>query len=228
MSQLLNDPEQQIYHRVDDPVYDEFRQNIRERESFLNNISDIELNDRVRIWRTNRDIEKNCKEKMLKIEQREKAKKEKVSRLLCCRCLKKPKLNETQKRFEWLRNRTRRILKKKSRDDNFFRTDGSKQGMQGELETYTLRTNLEFNRKQTLSQNLVFALQTLMFAAIFLYGAKTIIENFRPNIWNETLDEWKALSKSAAHDAVDFAYSLTVFVLNMPENVYKLITKAQG
>jgi hypothetical protein len=67
---MLMNPDNQIYTRKadHDPVVEQFRQNIRDRENFHKNIKNIKLNDRIRIWRTNRDIESDCKEAMKKRE----------------------------------------------------------------------------------------------------------------------------------------------------------------
>ena len=65
---LLNDETVTIYHKVDDPVYESFRENVRLRDEFNNHISTIDLNDRVKIWRTHRNIEEDCKARLLKYE----------------------------------------------------------------------------------------------------------------------------------------------------------------
>jgi len=64
-----------IYHRVNDPVHDEFREYVKQRDEFNNHFSEIELNDRIKIWRTMRDVEGDTKKRFAKIEAREKAKK---------------------------------------------------------------------------------------------------------------------------------------------------------
>ena len=84
-------PDTEIYHKINDPVYENFRQNIRDRESFNNNIKNIKLNDRIRIWRTTRDIEQDCKKALAKKEKRDKDKQKRIKKWLYCGwCRKKP------------------------------------------------------------------------------------------------------------------------------------------
>lgn len=45
-----------------DPIYQEFRKNIKERDAFLTDgTKGLKLNDRIKIWRTKRDIENDTK-----------------------------------------------------------------------------------------------------------------------------------------------------------------------
>lgn len=69
---MLMNPDNEFYARTDDPVYEEFRKNIRDREQFNSKIQGIKLNDRIKIWRTNRRIEEDCKAILKKSEDKKK------------------------------------------------------------------------------------------------------------------------------------------------------------
>lgn len=78
-----------IYHKVNDPVYDEFRNHIKDRDEFNSHIKEIQLNDRIRVWRTLRDVEQDTKDRLAKIEKREAAKKKRLRKWLTCQCCRK-------------------------------------------------------------------------------------------------------------------------------------------
>tara|TARA_B110000305_G_C18986262_1_gene423969 strand:+ start:175 stop:399 length:225 start_codon:yes stop_codon:yes gene_type:complete len=71
-------PDNELYYRTDDPVYEEFRKNIRDRESFNKKIQGIKINERIKIWRTERNIDDDCKAILKKQEDRKAADKKKV------------------------------------------------------------------------------------------------------------------------------------------------------
>ena len=63
---LLSQRTAEIYSRKKDEleIYESFRKNIRDREAFNQDIKNIQLNDNIRIWRTNKAIEDDCKERL--------------------------------------------------------------------------------------------------------------------------------------------------------------------
>ena len=82
--QRLLDNNNTIYHKVDDPIYHEFRDHVKERDEFHTHIKEIEVNDRIKIWRTHRDVEKDTKERLQKYERKEHNKKVRKRRLMRC------------------------------------------------------------------------------------------------------------------------------------------------
>jgi hypothetical protein len=157
-----------IYHKVDDPIYDEFRSHVKERDEFNHHIKEIELNDRIKIWRTIRDVEKDTKERCAMIEEREKSKKKRMRKLMTCQCFRKKPISKEQKEQKWLKDRNNRILRqRKNADDNYMYMDQkpSQQGFQGELDPYP---NTNFYSIGTV---FTFA----MFIGLFLAGAFYII-----------------------------------------------------
>ena len=121
---MIKDETITIYHKVDDPVYDEFKENIRLRDEFKNHIKEIQLNDRVKIWRTLRDVEADTKERMAKIATREKAKKQRAHRWVTCQCFRKNPISAEQKQLIWLKDRNTRIKRQRNNaDDNYMYMD---------------------------------------------------------------------------------------------------------
>ena len=76
---MLMNPDNEFYARTDDPVYEEFRKNIRDREQFNKKIQGIKLNDRIKIWRTHRSIEDDCKAILQRQEEKKKKEKERIN-----------------------------------------------------------------------------------------------------------------------------------------------------
>ena len=70
-----------------DPVYQEFRKNIKLRDQFLANGTDD--HDRAKIWRTKRDIENDTKKKDQKRAKKEQAQIDRIKYVLLCGCLTK-------------------------------------------------------------------------------------------------------------------------------------------
>ena len=71
---MLLNPNEEIYHNANDPIYETFRQSIKDRENFRKNVINLKLNDKIRIWRTKRDIEEDCRKRMRATEQKKKKK----------------------------------------------------------------------------------------------------------------------------------------------------------
>jgi hypothetical protein len=115
---MLMNPDNEFYARTNDPVYEEFRKNIRDRESFNKKIQGIKLNDRIKIWRTNRNIEEDCKAILAKQEQKKKMEKERIHKYVLCGCLRKKKLSMARLKWMKLASRSKQILSKKS--DNHY------------------------------------------------------------------------------------------------------------
>lgn len=115
---MLLNPDNEFYHRVDDPVYEEFRRNIRDREAFNSRIHGIKLNDRISIWHTHRKIDDDCKAILKKQEDKKKADKAKVEKYLLCGCLRKKKISAARRQWMRLANRSKQILRRKS--DNHY------------------------------------------------------------------------------------------------------------
>ena len=60
---------------LSDPVYQEFRRNIKDRDHFLFQGEDeMEMDTRIKVWKVKRDIENDTKKKDAKRSKREKAK----------------------------------------------------------------------------------------------------------------------------------------------------------
>jgi hypothetical protein len=57
---------QEFFYKVDDPVYYEFRTNIKDKKEWNNKIKSIQLSAEKTIWRTDKDYEKICKEMLTK------------------------------------------------------------------------------------------------------------------------------------------------------------------
>ena len=182
---LIKDDDQLvIYHKVNDPIYDSFREHVKQRDEFNNHIKEIELNSRIKIWRTLRDVEKDTKERVAKIEAREKAKKSRLRRWLTCQCFRKRPITPEQRQMNWLKDRNNRILRqRKNADDNYMYMDQkpSSQGFQGELDPYP---NTNF---YSISTIFTFAL----FIGLFLVGAIYIINSLHPMLWSKLADEWQ-------------------------------------
>lgn len=96
---MLLNPDNEYYHRTNDSVYDKFRATIRDKEAFNREIKQIKLTDQIKIWRTNKAIEDDCKQAMARREKLEREKRERVEYYICCGCCrrKKPKLTAEQK-----------------------------------------------------------------------------------------------------------------------------------
>ena len=100
-----------IYHKVDDPIYDSFREHIKQRDEFNNHVKEIQLNDRIKIWRTERDIEKDCKEKLAKYEREQERKSTRMYRIMTCQWCRKKPISKEEKQENWLKQRNNRILR---------------------------------------------------------------------------------------------------------------------
>ena len=63
---MLLNPDNEFYARENEQeqIYDKFRQTIRDREAFNNEIKQIKLTDQIKIWRTNKAIEDDCRAAM--------------------------------------------------------------------------------------------------------------------------------------------------------------------
>lgn len=116
IKQLLMDPGSEIYHSGRDPIYETFRQHIRDREGFNNNVLHLKLNDKIRIWRTKRDIEADCRAALRKREDKVEEKQKLVDRYLFCGCLFKRPDSFAVRKERWLRGRSERISGKKQRE----------------------------------------------------------------------------------------------------------------
>lgn len=120
----LQDDNVVIYHRVNDPIYDEFRSHVKLRDQFNSHLSEIELNDRVKIWRTHRNIEQDTKDRLAKYDKAQKAKQNRLRNILTCKyCRKKPETKE-KKQLDWLKTRNKRIqTQRRNADENYMYMD---------------------------------------------------------------------------------------------------------
>jgi hypothetical protein len=168
---MLLNPDTEFYAKTDDPVYEEFRKNIRDREAFNNKIQSIKLNDRIKIWRTQRNIEEDCKAILQRQEERKRQKQERIKKYLLCGCLRKKRISAARKQWMKLANRSRAILRKKK--DNHY------QGFQGEPCEYTLHKH-----------NVTGAfLELLLFMALAVIGSAYIMDMYVPGIFAKSYQE---------------------------------------
>ena len=116
---MLENEQITIYHKANDPIYDSFRQHVKERDEFKHHIQDVEISDRIRIWRSMQAIEEDCKNRLAKQERQKRKKEERKTYYLKCRCCFKKRKNPELVQLDWLRNRNLRIKRQRKNDDNF-------------------------------------------------------------------------------------------------------------
>lgn len=188
-------PDMEFYAKTDDPVYQEFRNNIRDREAFNKKIKGIKLNDRIKIWRTNRSIEDDCKAILFKQEEKKRKEKEKINKYLYCGCLRKKKLSKAKIAWMRLASRSKQILRKKS--DNHY------QGFQGEPCEYNLKH--KHNDRQEM-------FDFILFLTIFMAGFYYIMESYCPGVFGNCYKEILSVATVPSLLA-DFIYSVGIKVM---------------
>ena len=58
-----------ISHKIEDETYDSFREHIRQRDQFKNEVKDIESNIRTKLWDNFKKIEEETQAKQTKFER---------------------------------------------------------------------------------------------------------------------------------------------------------------
>mgnify|MGYP006952909660 FL=1 len=79
----------------------------------------MEMDTRVKVWRTKRDIENDTKKKDSKRSKREKAKEDRVKYYLYCGCLKKKGPTREEIEMKRLKSRSKSLKSYKTWDDNY-------------------------------------------------------------------------------------------------------------
>jgi hypothetical protein len=96
--------------KIDDPVYYEFRENIKLRDEFKQQPPAGTMSRRQSIWKALDDVEQDTKERNEKHDFAQQEKARKLRNLLTCRCLFGKKITPEQKEYRWLKGRNKRIL----------------------------------------------------------------------------------------------------------------------
>lgn len=184
MQKMLLNPDMEFYHKTDDRVYEKFRQTIRDREAFNNEVKQIKLTDEIKIWRTNKRIEDDCKQAMQRAREAEEAKRERIEYYVYCGCFRKKKQKLTNAQREERKKSLWASRVKKKRTDNHYKK-ATKQGWQGEPEPYSAIQIEMPNQEKGLNEKgmwyqLYYYFQTLLALFIFLFVADKIMNWFQP------------------------------------------------